>query len=74
MAESFTICDCYASEQTMRGIHLSDTPVSTAGRVPIVIRWSTGREDIMTPNNGIVCCLQEGDLKGIIEGNLYKLS
>ena len=75
MAECSTICDCYTSEQTTRGIHLSDAAVKApVGRVSILTRLGRGCVDFTPSNNEFVCYFQEGDLKGFIEGNLYNLS
>jgi hypothetical protein len=76
MAECSSICDCYTSKQTTRGIHLSDAAVKAlVGRVSIITtRWGRGCVDLVASNNTVVCYFQEGELKGFIEGNLYNLS
>lgn len=75
MAECSSICDCYTSEQTTRGIHLSDAEVNTPlGRVSIITRWGRGCVDFTVSDNEVVCYFQEGELKGFIEGNLCNLS
>ena len=74
MVECSSVCDCYTSEQTTRGIHLSDAALSVpAGRVSIRTGWGRGCVDLTASNNEVVCCFLEGELKGFIEGNLYNL-